>query len=99
MEQKLEHQTQHSKQDEERTARREFLKKAGKAAATAPAVALLLSAQATPASAWGRYGKRAHYEGKDWEAWLQRWKYSGKRHGHSHEHGRKSQYQGRGHHH
>jgi len=38
--------------------RREFLKKAGKVAATAPAIALLLSANATPAQASGRYGKR-----------------------------------------
>ncbi len=37
--------------------RREFLKKAGKVAATVPAVALLLSANATPAQAFGRYGK------------------------------------------
>jgi len=37
--------------------RREFLKKAGKVAATVPAVALLLSANATPAEAFGRYGK------------------------------------------
>lgn len=37
--------------------RRGFLKKAGKAAATVPAVALLLSANATPAQAFGRYGK------------------------------------------
>lgn len=42
----------------EKTAdRREFLKKAGKAAAAVPAVALLLSANATPAAASGRYGK------------------------------------------
>lgn len=37
--------------------RRDFLKKAGKAAAAVPAVALLLSANATPAAASGRYGK------------------------------------------
>ena len=37
--------------------RREFLKKAGKAAVTVPAVALLLSTHATPAQASGRYGK------------------------------------------
>jgi len=37
--------------------RREFLKKAGKVAATVPAVALLLSANATPAEAFGRYGR------------------------------------------
>jgi hypothetical protein len=37
--------------------RRDFLKKAGKVAATAPAVALLLSAHATPAQAGSRYGK------------------------------------------
>ena len=37
--------------------RREFLKQAGKAAATVPAVALLLSANATPAEAFGRYGR------------------------------------------
>ena len=37
--------------------RREFLKKAGKVAATVPAVALLLSANATPAEAFGRYCK------------------------------------------
>jgi hypothetical protein len=42
----------------EKTAdRRDFLKKAGKAAAAVPAVALLLSANATPAAASGRYGK------------------------------------------
>ena len=39
-----------------RADRRDFLKKAGKAAAV-PAVALLLSANATPAAASGRYGK------------------------------------------
>ncbi len=46
--------------------RREFLKKAGKVAATVPAVALLLSANATPAQAFGRYGKggrRSHGNG------------------------------------
>lgn len=37
--------------------RREFLKQAGKVATTIPAVALLLSANATPAEAFGRYGK------------------------------------------
>lgn len=37
--------------------RREFLKKAGKVAATVPAVALLLSANATPAEAFNRYCK------------------------------------------
>ena len=37
--------------------RRDFLKKAGKAAAAVPAVALLFSANATPAAASGRYGK------------------------------------------
>jgi len=37
--------------------RREFLKKAGKVAATVPAVALLLSANATPAEAYNRYGR------------------------------------------
>ena len=37
--------------------RRGFLKKAGKAAATVPAVALLLSANATPAEAYNRYGR------------------------------------------
>ena len=36
--------------------RRGFLKKAGQVAATVPAVALLLSAQTTPAEAHGRYG-------------------------------------------
>ena len=40
--------------------RREFLKKAGKAAATVPAVALLLSANATPAQAFDRYGRGGH---------------------------------------
>jgi hypothetical protein len=46
--------------------RREFLKKAGKAAATVPAVALLLSANATPAEAFNRYGKcgRGHGRGR-----------------------------------
>lgn len=38
--------------------RRGFLKKAGQVAATVPAVALLLSAQATPAEAFGRYGRK-----------------------------------------
>ena len=37
--------------------RRDFLKKAGKAAVAVPAVALLLSANATPAAASGRYGR------------------------------------------
>jgi hypothetical protein len=37
--------------------RRDFLKKAGKVAVTVPAVALLLSANATPAAASGRYGR------------------------------------------
>lgn len=41
--------------NEEASARREFLKQAGKVAATAPAVALLLSAHATPALAMNRY--------------------------------------------
>jgi len=40
--------------------RREFLKKAGKVAATVPAVALLLSANATPAEAYNRYGRGGH---------------------------------------
>jgi hypothetical protein len=38
-------------EDAEQVARREFLKKVGKAAATAPAVALLLSAHTKSASA------------------------------------------------
>jgi hypothetical protein len=37
--------------------RRDFLKKAGKVAVTVPAVALLLSANTTPAQAANRYGK------------------------------------------
>ena len=41
---------------EKKADRRDFLKKAGKAAVTVPAVALLLSANATPAAASGRYG-------------------------------------------
>ena len=41
--------------NEEASARRAFLKQAGKVAATAPAVALLLSAHATPALAMNRY--------------------------------------------
>ena len=46
--------------------RREFLKKAGKVAVAVPAVALLLSANATPAAASGRYGKDGgkHCKGK-----------------------------------
>ena len=40
--------------------RREFLKKAGKVAVTVPAVALLLSANATPAEAFDRYGRGGH---------------------------------------
>jgi hypothetical protein len=45
------------KRGRESADRREFLKKAGKAAATVPAVALLLSANATPAEAFNRYGR------------------------------------------
>lgn len=41
---------------DEATARRNFLKTVGKATVTAPAVALLLAASATPASANGHYG-------------------------------------------
>lgn len=41
---------------DEATARRNFLKAVGKATVTAPAVALLLAASATPASAAGQYG-------------------------------------------
>ena len=44
--------------------RRGFLTKAGKAAVVIPAVALLLSAKATPAEAWERYGKRGGAKGK-----------------------------------
>jgi hypothetical protein len=44
--------------NEEASARREFLKQAGKVAATAPAVALLLSAHATPALAMNRYAHK-----------------------------------------
>ena len=40
---------------DEETARREFLKKIGKAAASAPAVALLLAASSKPASAQAIY--------------------------------------------
>jgi hypothetical protein len=40
----------------EKEERREFLKRAGKLAATAPAVAMLLSSSAMPARANGRYG-------------------------------------------
>ena len=42
---------------EKKADRRDFLKKAGKTAAAVPAVAMLLSANATPAAASGRYGK------------------------------------------
>ena len=51
--------------------RRDFLKKAGKTAAAVPAVALLLSANATPAAASGRYGGSK----------------GGKGHGHDDDHG------------
>ena len=44
--------------NEEASARRAFLKQAGKVAATAGAVALLLSAHATPALAMNRYGHK-----------------------------------------
>lgn len=44
--------------NDERTARREFLGKVGKAAVTAPAVALLLTASANPASAQYRVSSR-----------------------------------------
>ena len=40
----------------EQTARREFLKQAGKSAATAPAIALLLAASSKAASAQPVYG-------------------------------------------
>ena len=43
--------------------RRGFLKKTAKAAAIAPAVALLLSAKTTPAVASGRYGGGGHGKG------------------------------------
>ena len=42
--------------DPEAVARREFLKKLGKAGATAPAVALLMSANFTAAQAQPQYG-------------------------------------------
>lgn len=42
--------------DPEATARREFLKKIGKAGATAPAVALLMAANFTAAQAQSQYG-------------------------------------------
>jgi hypothetical protein len=42
--------------DVEAKARREFLKRVGKVGATAPAVALLLAANAKPASACSQYG-------------------------------------------
>ena len=57
--------------------RREFLKKAGKVAATVPAVALLLSANATPAQAFGRYGRGCDGPRPSF----------GHGHGHEHEHG------------
>ena len=44
-------------QPQEEIERREFLKTAAKAAATAPAVALLLSAESTHAQAWTGYKK------------------------------------------
>ena len=43
-------------QVDEATARREFLKRIGKTAAIAPAVALLLAASSKPASAGGFQG-------------------------------------------
>jgi hypothetical protein len=48
---------------DESADRRAFLKRAGKAAATIPAVALLLSANATPAEAFGRYGRGCRSKG------------------------------------
>ena len=50
---------------ETKADRRDFLKKAGKAAVAVPAVALLLSANATPAAASGRYGKGGKEHGKE----------------------------------
>lgn len=42
--------------DEEQAARRDFLKKAGTAAAAAPVMGLLIAVDAKPAYARGRYG-------------------------------------------
>ena len=68
--------------------RRGFLKKAGKAAVVVPAVALLLSAQATPAEAFGRYGRKG---GRGPRA-------KDRRRGHRHQRGRgHSLRRGRGH--
>lgn len=52
---------------EQSADRRDFLKKAGKLAVAVPAVALLLSANATPAAASGRYGKGGKHKGKKCE--------------------------------
>jgi hypothetical protein len=46
-----------SKIETESADRRGFLKQAGKLAVSVPAVALLLSANATPAEAFSRYGR------------------------------------------
>jgi len=48
--------------DVEAKARREFLKRVGKIGATAPTVALLLAANAKPASACSQYGGGAEQE-------------------------------------
>ena len=58
MEQDKGHRTfrsQHAGDDSEASARREFLKKLGKAGATAPAVALLMAANSKPADAQAPY--------------------------------------------
>ena len=49
--------------DKETILRREFLRKVGKATATAPAVALLMAASAKPASAVDGYGACGDSEG------------------------------------
>jgi len=72
--------------NEEASARRAFLKQAGKVAATAPAVALLLSAHATPALAMNRYGNhkvgRCRYGKGQSVSQLRRGRGRGRRRGH-----------------
>jgi len=48
----------------ETTARRDFLRRAGKATATAPAIALLLAASTRPAAAQYRPEQDSQYRGR-----------------------------------
>lgn len=51
----------HNELDEEQAARRDFLKKAGTAAAAAPVMGLLVAVNAKPAYARSRYGDDGYH--------------------------------------